>query len=93
MSYATGHNSFTSQYLLNIYIYCRFCRLCLINVRKKEAIVKCVLYQALSNNGATAWLISLPRWVLYVFSDLNSDTLTMTALQNNDVITWGYFST
>jgi hypothetical protein len=23
MSYATGHNSFTSQYLLDIYIYCR----------------------------------------------------------------------
>jgi hypothetical protein len=35
MSYVTGHNSFTSQYLLNIYIYCRFCRLCIINVRKK----------------------------------------------------------
>jgi hypothetical protein len=32
MSYATGHNSFTSQYLLNIYIYCRFCRLCIIHV-------------------------------------------------------------
>jgi hypothetical protein len=27
MSYATGHNSFTSQYLLSIYIYCRFCGL------------------------------------------------------------------
>jgi hypothetical protein len=34
MSYATGHNSFMSQYLLNIYIYCRFCRLCIINVWK-----------------------------------------------------------
>jgi hypothetical protein len=36
MSYATGHNSFTSQYLLNIYIYCRFCRLCIINMQKKN---------------------------------------------------------
>jgi hypothetical protein len=27
MSYATGHNSLMSQYLLKIYIYCRFCRL------------------------------------------------------------------
>jgi hypothetical protein len=35
MSYATGHNSFTSQYLLNIYIYSRLCRLCIINVGKK----------------------------------------------------------
>jgi hypothetical protein len=26
-----GHNSFTSQYLLNIYIYCRFCRLRMYN--------------------------------------------------------------
>jgi hypothetical protein len=25
ISYATGHNSFTSKYLLNMYIYCRFC--------------------------------------------------------------------
>jgi hypothetical protein len=24
MSYITGHDSFTSQYLLNIYIYCGF---------------------------------------------------------------------
>jgi hypothetical protein len=35
MSYATGHNSFISQYLLNIYIYSRPCRLCVINVWKK----------------------------------------------------------
>jgi hypothetical protein len=33
-SYATGHNTFTSQYLLNIYIYCR---LCIINCGEKEA--------------------------------------------------------
>jgi hypothetical protein len=33
MSYATEHNSFTSQCLLNINIYCRFRRLCIINVR------------------------------------------------------------
>jgi hypothetical protein len=32
MSYATGHNSFMIQYLLNIYTSCRFCRLCIINV-------------------------------------------------------------
>jgi hypothetical protein len=32
VSYATGHNSFTSQYLLNIYIYYRFCRLCIIKL-------------------------------------------------------------
>jgi hypothetical protein len=38
MSYATGHNSLTSQYLLNIYIYCTFCRLCVINVWKKELL-------------------------------------------------------
>jgi hypothetical protein len=35
MSYATGHKSFMNQYLLNIYIYCRFCRLCIINCEKK----------------------------------------------------------
>jgi hypothetical protein len=35
-SYATGHNSFTSQYLLNIYIYCRFCRLYVINCENKQ---------------------------------------------------------
>jgi hypothetical protein len=35
MGYITRHNSFTSQYLLNIYIYYRFCRLCTINVCKK----------------------------------------------------------
>jgi hypothetical protein len=29
MSYATGHNSFTTQHLLNIYIYCSFCRFCM----------------------------------------------------------------
>jgi hypothetical protein len=39
MSYATGHNSLTSQYLLNIYIYCRFCRLCTINCERKEKIL------------------------------------------------------
>jgi hypothetical protein len=33
MSCATGHNSFTIQYLLNIYIYCR---LCIIIVWKKK---------------------------------------------------------
>jgi hypothetical protein len=38
MSYATGHNTFTSQYLLNIYIYCRFCRLCIINCGKKSIL-------------------------------------------------------
>jgi NAD-dependent dihydropyrimidine dehydrogenase PreA subunit len=31
MSYATGHNWFTSQYLLSIYICCIFCRLYVIN--------------------------------------------------------------
>jgi hypothetical protein len=36
MSYATGHNRFTSQYLLNIYSYCRFCRLRVINVCEKS---------------------------------------------------------
>jgi hypothetical protein len=36
MSYVTGHNSFTSQYLLNIYIYCRFCRLYIINYEIKK---------------------------------------------------------
>jgi hypothetical protein len=35
MSYATGQNSFTRQYLLNTYNYCRFCRLCIINCEKK----------------------------------------------------------
>jgi hypothetical protein len=35
MSYATGYNSFTSQYLLNIYIYCWLCRLYVINMWKK----------------------------------------------------------
>jgi hypothetical protein len=37
MGYTTESNSFTSQYLLNIYIYCGFCRLCtrIINVSKK----------------------------------------------------------
>jgi hypothetical protein len=29
--YATGHNSFMSHYLLNIYIYCRLCRLKKLN--------------------------------------------------------------
>jgi hypothetical protein len=32
MSYATWHNSFISQYLLNIYVYCR---LCTINCENK----------------------------------------------------------
>jgi hypothetical protein len=32
VGYATGHNSFTSQYLLNMYIYCSFCKLYIINV-------------------------------------------------------------
>jgi hypothetical protein len=32
VSYATGYISFRSQYLLNIYMYYRFCRLCIINV-------------------------------------------------------------
>jgi hypothetical protein len=32
MSYTAGHNSLTSQYLLNMHIYCRFCRLYIINV-------------------------------------------------------------
>jgi hypothetical protein len=36
MSYATGHNSITSQYLLSIYIYYRFCRLCIINCENKQ---------------------------------------------------------
>jgi hypothetical protein len=36
MRYATGHNSFASQYLLNKCIYCRFCRLCIINVWKRR---------------------------------------------------------
>jgi hypothetical protein len=41
-SYTTGHNSFTSQYLLNIYIYCRFCRLCIINCEiKKNYLNRC----------------------------------------------------
>jgi hypothetical protein len=39
MSYATGHNSFTSQSLLNINIYCRFCGLCIINVEKRKKTV------------------------------------------------------
>jgi hypothetical protein len=41
MRYATGHNSFTSQYLLDIYIYCRLCRLCKINLRKKIIVLPC----------------------------------------------------
>jgi hypothetical protein len=35
MSYATGQNSFTSQCLLNIHIYCRFSRLCKYVCEKK----------------------------------------------------------
>jgi hypothetical protein len=35
MSYATGHTSFSSEYLLNIYIYSRLCRLCITNVGGK----------------------------------------------------------
>jgi hypothetical protein len=37
MSYATGHNSFTSHYLLNIYIYCIFWRFCIINCENKKS--------------------------------------------------------
>jgi hypothetical protein len=37
MSYASEHNSFTRQYLLNIYIYCRFCRLYIINCEIKRS--------------------------------------------------------
>jgi hypothetical protein len=40
MSYVIGHNSFTSQYLLNIYIYCRICRLCIINYENKKIIAR-----------------------------------------------------
>jgi ribosomal protein L37AE/L43A len=36
MSYATWHNSFTSQYLLNKYIYCRFCIINCENKKKKK---------------------------------------------------------
>jgi hypothetical protein len=42
MSYATGYNSFTSQYLLNIYIYCIFCRSCIINCEIKKFRLKAV---------------------------------------------------
>jgi hypothetical protein len=34
MSYATEHNSFASLCLVNLYPYCRFCILCIINVDK-----------------------------------------------------------
>jgi hypothetical protein len=37
MNYATGHNSFTSQYLFNIYIYCR---LCIINCEIKKGYLR-----------------------------------------------------
>jgi hypothetical protein len=40
MSYAIGQNSFTSQYLLNIYIYSTLRRLCKINVWKKYTCLK-----------------------------------------------------
>jgi hypothetical protein len=36
MSYASGHNLLTSLYLLSMYIYCRPCRLCVVNVGGKE---------------------------------------------------------
>jgi hypothetical protein len=35
LCHATGHNSFTSQYLWNIFFFYRFCRLCIINERNK----------------------------------------------------------
>jgi hypothetical protein len=41
MSYATGHNSFTGQYLLSIYIYCRFCRLCILTCEKELNSLDC----------------------------------------------------
>jgi hypothetical protein len=44
MSYAIGHNSFTSQYLLNIYIDCRFCWLCKINLWKKQRLFLCSVF-------------------------------------------------
>jgi hypothetical protein len=49
MSYATGYNSLTSLHLLNIhaYIYCRFCRLCVISVWKKKLAQGMVLWRDL----------------------------------------------
>jgi hypothetical protein len=39
MSTLVRHNIFTSQHVLNIYIYYRFCRLCIINVWKRNKII------------------------------------------------------
>jgi hypothetical protein len=38
MSHVTGRNSFTSQYVLNLYIYYRFCRI-FIMCRKKFGVL------------------------------------------------------
>jgi hypothetical protein len=51
MSYATGKNSFPFQHLLNIYIYFRFCSLCIIsgykkgNNRKEMSPEECILLE------------------------------------------------
>jgi hypothetical protein len=49
MSYITGHKLFTSQYILNIYIYCRLYRSCIINVCTKLLHAKMFCYVLIVN--------------------------------------------
>jgi hypothetical protein len=62
MSYLIEHNSFTSQYLL-AYIYCRFCRLCIINCENKKYIIILAIYMLTWTLCILVWMCSF-KWSL-----------------------------
>jgi hypothetical protein len=71
MSYATGHNSFMGQYLLNIHIYCRFCRFCIINVSKVIVVMSYAnVFSFLCTSRTNFHVIEpyFPWWYLYSYS-------------------------
>jgi hypothetical protein len=53
MSYATGYDLLTSQYLLNIHTYI-YCRLCVINVWKKKLVQGMVLWLDLASMAGSS---------------------------------------
>jgi hypothetical protein len=87
---ASGHNSFTSQYLLNIYIYFGICRLCIINGEIKKVGRARLSWEHLS--GLNFQPTNLNGKVLSVIGVVSSDILTQKigSFQKKKIVFWQY---
>jgi hypothetical protein len=77
MSHDTGHNSFTNQYLLNIYIYCRLCRLyiiyfCALHTSVRSLLLIHFIISILSSSSSSLPILSFSYFPPFITTPLRA---------------------